>query len=297
MKVDVPDIGFVSVICWDASFREHFSAIECIFEQDLPADRYELIFVEFYQEASPQVRKLLEGRPNARISVLGNPHPGRENEHLIGACVNEGIRLARGDLIVVPDADVLFERDFLSEVVRQHEHCEELALYFYRVNEPDTERPVERTIEAIRAVGSIGYSENYGACLTVRKKWLEANNGYEEDPLWRGYCSVDQDVARRLKTLGLCIKWHPSKFLYHGYHIGTGDPDPASRERVYVQRRVYEARARQMVTLPDKGMDPARRPPQNMSATTGHKRHWIGRAVRRALPYRLRGRLSSMLME
>ena len=297
MKVDVPDIGLVSVVCWDASFRESFSAIECALDQDFPADRYEIVFVEFYQEANAQVRRLLEGRRNARICVMGNRHPGRENEHLIGGCINQGIRLARGELVVAPDADVLFERDFLADVVRRHERCEDLALYFYRVDEPQAERPVERTIEAIRAVGSIQFAENYGGCMSVRKKWLEAVNGYEEDPKWRGYSAVDQDVARRLKALGLHIQWHPNRFLYHGYHPGCHRPDPGSLERTYIQTRIYQGRAKALQTLPDKGLDPARKPTNSLTAVAGRERHWLGRAVRRVLPYTLRRRLSSMLTE
>jgi hypothetical protein len=185
----------------------------------------------------------------------------------------------------------------MSEVVRRHECCEELALYFYRVDEPETERPVERTIEAIRAVGSIQFADNYGGCMSVRKKWLEAVNGYEADLKWRGYSAVDQDVARRLKALGLHIQWHPTKFLYHGYHPGCHKPDSGSLERTYIQTRIFQSRARALQTLPDKGLDPARKPANSLSTTVGRDRHWLGRAVRRLLPYRLRRRLSSMLTE
>jgi hypothetical protein len=260
MKVEVPDIDLVSVVCWDASFRESFDALACALDQTLAADRYELIFVEYYERPNPRATALLAGRPNARVAVMGLPYPGRENEHVIGACINEGIRHARGDLVVVPDADVLFERDFLEEVVRQHERCEEMALYFYRMDEPKTDAPVPRTIEALRQVGRVEAPDNYGGCLSVRRKWLEAVNGFEEDPLWRGYCSPDQDAARRFKALGLAIRWHPSKFLYHGYHPGCHSPDRASLERVFIQRRIYDGRAKALETLPDRGLDPDRKP-------------------------------------
>jgi len=297
--MEVPKIDFVSVVCWDASFRENFDVLSCVLDQTLPPERRELVFVEYYERANEQVRRLLEGRSDARIVVMGNPHPGKENEHLIGACINEGIRQARGDLIVVPDADVLFERGFLEEVVRQHEACQDLALYFYRIDEPGSERPVERTIEAIRAVGSIRSADNYGGCLTVRKKWLEAINGYEEDALWRGYSSVDQDTARRLKALGLYIKWHPAKFLYHGQHPGTSKPDPASLQRVLIQRAIFNGRAAALETLPDKGLDPARRPRWTYEGARADERGGIYGALRNALyaavhalvPYGVRRRI------
>ncbi|MCK4373745.1 MAG: glycosyltransferase family 2 protein, partial [Candidatus Brocadiae bacterium] len=259
-RITVPAIGFVSVICWDGSFRENFDGVLCALNQTLPKDTYELIFVEYYERANPQILALAEQHENVQVAALGNSHPGKENEHSIGACVNEGLRRARGDLIVIPDADVVFEEDFLEEVVRQHERYEELALYFYRMDEPETAWPVPRSIEELKKVGRIRFAENYGGCLAVRKKWLEEINGYEEDDLWRGYASQDQDTARRLKTLGLSVKWHPSKFLYHGHHTGCHSPDPQSLKRIYVQREIFRGREQALETLPDKGLDPGRKP-------------------------------------
>lgn len=258
-SIQVPRVQFVSVICWDGSFRENFDAVRGALNQTLPREKYEVILVEYFEQVNPRVLAMVEQYDNARAVALGNPHPGRENEHVIGACINEGLRRARGDLIVVPDADVIFEEDFLEEVVRQHEQVEELALYFYRMDEPQTGRPVPRTIEDLRQVGQLRFPENYGGCLAVRKRWLEAINGYEEDPLWRGYSSVDQDAARRLKALGLCIKWHPSKLLYHGYHPGCHAPDAASLTRTRLQRLIYGQRERARETLPARGLDPSRR--------------------------------------
>ncbi len=251
-----PHIRFVSVICWDASFREHLDALSCALDQTLPRDKCELIFVEYYEEIPPAVRALADAHENVRFVALGNPHPGRDNEHSLAACVNEGIRLARGDLIVVADADVLFERDFLEGVVREHEQVEQLVLYFYRVDEPQADRPVERTIEQIKSVGSIEFPENCGGCLTVRKKWLEAVNGYDEDPLWNGYTSSGKDLVTRLKALGLAVKWHPAKFLYHGYHSGCHAPDSDSMGRIRMQKAVIEGRARALETLPVEGLKP-----------------------------------------
>jgi len=253
-------VEFVSVICWDGSFRENFEAVRCSLNQTLPQDRYEVLFVEYFEQVNPQVLALFEGRENVSAVALGNPHPGRENEHVLGACVNEGLRRARGDLIVIPDADVILEDDFLEEVIRHHERVEELALYFYRMDEPPTESPVPRTIEDLKQVGELRYPENYGGCLTVRKAWLTAINGYEEDPLWRGYSSIAQDTARRLKALGLCIKWHPSKFLYHGHHPGCHRPDPESLRRIRAQALVYTGREKALETLPSRGLDPSRQP-------------------------------------
>jgi len=293
-----PAVEFVSVICWDGSFRENFDAVRCSLNQTLPEDRYEVIFVEYFERVNAQVLALFEGRQNVSAIALGNPHPGRENEHIIGACVNEGLRRARGDLIVIPDADVIFEDDFLEEVVRQHERVEELALYFYRMDEAPTDRPVPRTIEELKRVGRLRYPENYGGCLTVRREWLEAINGYEEDRLWRGYSSVDQDTARRLKALGLCIKWHPSKFVYHGHHPGCHAPDARSLRRTRRQREIFGERERALETLPTYGLDPSRRSSRRYGQG---KRSWAKEKLRdlahAALPRSVRRRIVRFLSD
>jgi len=293
--VNVPPVEFTTVICWDGSFREHFDAVRCALGQTLPAERYEVIFAEYFERVNPEVLSLIEGHPNAQAFALGNRHPGRENEHVIGACVNEALRRARGDLIVIPDADVIFEPDFLEELIREHERVAELALYFYRMDEPPTPEPVPRTIEALRQVGEIQFPDNYGGCLSVRRRWLEEVNGYEEAPLWRGYSSVDQDLARRLKALGLCIKWHPTKFLYHGYHPGCHAPDAASLERIRLQQLTYLKREKALETLPSRGLDPSRRPGLTYGHPGGPSKRLVRRLVHALIPRRLRRSLVRLL--
>lgn len=305
--LQAPPIRFVSVICWDASFRENFDAVGCLLSQTVPKDRYELIFVEYYEEANPEVLALAEQHENMQMAALGNPHPGKENEHSIGACVNEGLRRARGDLIVIPDADVMFEEDFLEEVVRQHERYEELALYFYRMDEPATDRPLPRTLRALKRVCELPNPGNYGGCLTVRKKWLVEINGYDEGPLFRGYSGVDVDTASRLRSLGLAIRWHPRKFIYHGHHPGARKPPPENFARMEyaLNRAVRRMRTREV--LPARGLDPDLHPESALGSDEGRQpakptvRSGSGgrlaRLVRRMLPAGLRTRLIAILRD
>lgn len=254
--IRVPRVQRVSVICWDASFRERFDALECLARQTLPRARFEVIFVEYYRDVNPAVRDYAARCENMRILSVGHEHPGRENQHRIGVCVNEGLRHARGDLIVVPDADVRFEEDFLEEVIRQHEAHEELALYFYRLDEPPGAPPAVPVPRRLANLCEVTNPGNYGGCLSVRRRWLEAINGYEESSLFTGYSGVDVDTASRLRALGLAIKWHPDRLLRHTHHPGTAAPDAESLARLRWQFEWTMERMRTRQTLPRYGLDP-----------------------------------------
>ena len=89
--------------------------------------------------------------------------------------------------------------------------------------------------------------------VSVRRRWLERVNGYEEDPLFAGLSANARDLFTRLTNLGLHIRWHPAVRVYHPWHPGTLDPDP----RYARQHRVIRARARSLETLPVKGLNPA----------------------------------------
>lgn len=301
--VCVPAVDFVSVLCWDASFREHVDALRCALNQTLPRDRYEVIFVEYYERVNTDAVRLAHEHGNLQVVALGNRHPGKENQHNIGACVNEGLRRARGDLVVLPDADVMFEEDFLEEVIRQHERVEELALYFHRLVEPKTDRPVPRTIEELKKVARMASAHNYGACPTVRTQWLKAVNGYDEAPVWRGYGGACVDAGVRFKSLGLCIKWHPTKFLYHGYHPGSAEPGAESRERIRIQIRIVEGREKALETLPTVGLDPSRKPHYDYDAAAETaSRRWrlkvaARKCVRAVVPEAARHALRAVLSD
>ena len=93
--VEVEAINFVTVLASDASFREHFDAVHRALNQTLPEDRYEIIFVEYYERPNPEMVALAQKHPNMQVIALGNRHPGKANDYNIGACVNEALRRAR----------------------------------------------------------------------------------------------------------------------------------------------------------------------------------------------------------
>lgn len=242
----------ISVIMVDGRFREQFHAVDFFCDQTLPPDDYELIWVEYYDQVDPQLSTNIAKYPNARVVTLnqtGNYHPSQ--------CFNRGITEARGDLIVVPDADIVVERDFLAALLAEHEANERLVMYNYRYEELEGDHVPGRsaTLEHLRPVCVLTNPNNFGTCLSVRKRWLLAINGYDLHPVFHtNFHANGRDVYMRLKNLGLQVMWHPALKCYHPWHPLTRFD---ARLEYGQQAIVTDWRNQTLNTLAFDGIDPA----------------------------------------
>ncbi len=166
----------MSVVMVDGSFRENFSIIESLNKQTLPENDYEVLWIEFYSTVSD----VLKQKEGVRVITLNN---ASDSEYHSSFCFNEGIRQSKGEVIVIPDADVLVEPSFLETVWKEHQACDRLAMYIHRLNEPKElhDKNKSFTLAYLRNVTIVTMTSNFGGCLTVRKKWLLEINGYEQN--------------------------------------------------------------------------------------------------------------------
>lgn len=238
----------ISVIMVDGSFRESFHAVDFLASQTF--DDFELRWVEYYDDVDPVLQRKLAGHSNFHAVTLD-----RSGVYHSSYCFNAGIRASTAELLVITDGDVAVESDFLQGVWDEHAENEKLVMYVHRHNEPRAQHVPEVSLEHLRAVATVTNPENYGGCLTVRKKWLLAINGYEEHWAFsRGEHANGRDVFTRLKNLGLHIQWHPELKLYHPWHPGT----LAAATPYRLQQLVIDYRARSLGTSAFEGLDPSR---------------------------------------
>jgi len=240
----------ISIIMVDGSFRESYHSVDFFGEQKIPADDYELLWVEYYDEVKPELIEKVSKYPNFRIITLekeGFYHPSY--------CFNAGICASRGEVIFIPDADLVVEEYFLERAWADHQANDELVMYFYRYNEFEKDHLPEVNIEHLRKKCILTNPSNYGGCLSVRKKWLVEINGYEQHPIFgSGFHANGLEVYTRLKNLGLHVKWHPELKLYHPWHPGTLAPS-RSQNSYRIQQVVIGYRAVNLVTKPFQGID------------------------------------------
>jgi hypothetical protein len=212
-----PNHPRISIIMVDGSFRESFHAIDFFRTQTLPPSDFELLWVEYYDKIHPLLQAKLAMHPNFRAVALGN----RGTYHS-SYCFNAGILASKGEVLVIADADVVIERDFLEKVWHEHQTNDKMVMYVYRYDEPHRLHSAEISLENLKKTCVLKNPANYGGCLTVRKKWLLEINGYEQHPVFgTGDHANGRDVYTRLKNLGLDVRWHPQLKLYHPWHEGT----------------------------------------------------------------------------
>jgi hypothetical protein len=241
----------LSVVMVDGGFRERISAAEYFSRQDFPADQYEIIWVEYYNRPHAELKNF----PAVRILTLD-----RHGMYHSSYCFNAGIKAASGEMMVIADADVMVENDFLKAVSREHLKNAELVLYFFRFcQEESLFRKDDISFDFVKKTSRLlpADVDNYGGCLTVRKEWLLEINGYEQHRAFAsGHHANGRDVYTRLKNLGLCVKWHPAKFLYHPWHPGTHGRGRDEKRSAW-QQEIIKFRGTHLMTKAFSGLEGA----------------------------------------
>ncbi len=198
-----------SVILFDGGYRESFHTLDFLADQNLPADRWEIVWVDWRDQVDPRVLR----HERIRKICLGRTPP-----YHIGCMVNAAVRETSGDLLVIMDADVALQPGFLAEVTATHESFPDLVMHVKRLDQPSYHHDLPVDLETLQATCEPVNQTNYGGCCSVERKWFEAVNGYTESPEFSSQSGVAMEFHHRLMNHGLNHMWHPSLRLYHPWH-------------------------------------------------------------------------------
>lgn len=244
----------ISVIAYDASFREKFFQIESLANQTLDKDKFEYIFVENFDEINPKLKNRLEGTSlNYKLITLN-----RDSSYHLSKCLNAGVREADGDIVVSTDADTYYEPNVLEETFKAHQDYDNIAMYIHRYDEPSP--PVIRntgvTLNKCRSRCELYNKKNFGGFMSVKKENYIKAGGYEEHPVFSGYdCAGAADLRARFENMGLDCYWNDDLKVYHPCHKGGYDSDRWSGFRVESQWRLINKRSNGNSVKPFIGMD------------------------------------------
>lgn len=236
----------ISVITWDAGFRESYHTVDYFSRQSLDRKKFEFIWADYYSTVSPELKAKIQSMGNGRTFCLG----GKGKWHL-GRTINAAIRECVGNLIVIPDGDIAVEENFLEEVYKYHNVHPELVLYFRRWDEhkPETKTKDWPSISSLRDICRLTNPTNYGGCLAISRKAFTCVHGYEEHDLFSEAGAIGLDLYTRLKNAGFPIIWHPSHKIYHPWHEGTIPQDPKYKLKLELQKWVIRQRDLGVVTM------------------------------------------------
>ena len=229
----------ISVITWDAGFRESYHTVDYFKHQTLGKDKFEFIWADYYSTIKPELEVKIQAMDNGRTFLLN----GKGKWHL-GRCINAAVKESKGDLLVIPDGDIVVEENLLAETIRLHEIYENLVLYFRRWDEPNPEEKSKETlsISRLRDTCRLTNPTNYGGCLTIPRKVFNYVFGYEEHELFSEAGANGMELYTRLKNAGFPIMWHPEHKIYHPWHKGSYPNDPEYKTKVDKQNWVIRQR-------------------------------------------------------
>ena len=227
----------ISVITWDGDFRENTHTIDYFCQQDFPEGDFEFIWVDYYN-SNDFVRKKIEKYHNARLLSLEN---SEKTPWHLGECINEGVRVSSGKILVIPDGDIVVERDFLSYVWQSHQNYEDLILYFRRYDELKNDRVNQGfpSISYLQQKTQLMNPTNYGGCLSLRRKNFEIIRGYETHSVFSGPGCQGLETYTRLLNAGMAIKWAQGKKIYHPWHANSGVPGHADSKSLKLAHLDY----------------------------------------------------------
>jgi len=193
------------------------------------ADPYEPKEILLVDNASQDDSLAIARQMQERITIVENP----QNYGFPKGC-NQGIKLARGDIIVLLNVDTAVRRDWLIELIQPFKESAEIGVTGSKLLFLDGKN-IQFAGGGMRPNG-LTYHEGYafpdtgeydfpreveyitGASMAIRRDLLERAGGLDEGfPLYY----EDLDICRRIHDMGYRILYQPSSVVLHYETFGT----------------------------------------------------------------------------
>ncbi len=201
------------------------NALESIRNQDYNQNLIKIIIVDYCSEIKLffDIKKLCEKYNTQLIRAYGISHWNRAHS------LNIGIKKAKTKYILLSDTDIIFERNYLSEAIKELQNNPYQAIICEMLD--SNEGDINEKTDVVREYYSIKkrcitraektkiYNYAFGqSIILVPNYFLHEINGLDEN--YSVWGNEDEDLVERLKMIGLNLKkindrtshihqWHP----------------------------------------------------------------------------------------
>ncbi len=188
--------------------------LEALFKQSYPADRYEIILVD--SMSSDGTDSMVEDlNPSCRLNYIRQENQGKVNAR------NRAIRKARGELILLTDADIIPEKNLIEEHIRAHQKHKNTAFAGQTIrlrseNVTDTELPTK-----FKPLQKIPWSYFLTGNLSVRRETIIKAGLFDEN--FKEYGWEDIELGYRLHKMGVKLRFLPSALNHHIHPVAKED--------------------------------------------------------------------------
>ena len=216
----------ISVVTWDASFRESFHTIDSFGKQNFDKFNYEFIWSEFYNNQNKILKSKIDLYSNFSFVNMNN---SIDKKWHLGKTINHGIKHAKGDILIIPDGDIIVNDNFLNQIIEIFKNsCDDLVCYFRRYDEPKQAQSINsKNIDHLQKYSQLRNLYNYGGCLAIKYNTLKKFGFYEEHDVFSGPGANSLEQYKRFRNKGLKIMWSDIP-IYHPFHDFTGTSDKIS---------------------------------------------------------------------
>jgi hypothetical protein len=238
-RVTAPEL---SIVLLDWSCRESFHLFEYLSAQSVDRNRFEIIWVEYYDRAATEIKAAIRKShlagthpPVDKWIVLDMPSNLYYHKHLM---YNVGIVASRGKIVTFCDSDGIVSENFVNSIIQSFDQDPNIVLHmdqvrngekkYYPFNYPSLDEITTQGKNNVVKGRPAGlwdetdpiHTRNYGACMSALREDLIAIGGADEHVDYLGYVCGPYDMTWRLVNAGKNEVWHQSEWTYHVWHPG-----------------------------------------------------------------------------
>lgn len=213
----------VSIILLDWSCREKFFALDCLKNQNIDRNEYELIWVELYKSVNRNIIDKVDTVIKCNQRGIYHKHKG----------YNAGLLHSNGEIITVCDSDAVFQPDFISSIIMvfdDSDACNDNLVLMHHEYRTAAGYP-DKGIEGFSKIKDFTWEPlcpNVGACVSVKKTDAIRFGGFDEHRSYKGFICGPYELVWRLINAGVNEVWYDENkvALWHFSHPNpTGQRD------------------------------------------------------------------------